>query len=221
MLVYIMQRGRQKWVFDGLFLIAALVVLVSVVEIVSWYFGLGFAGFGQGWLSIGGLSDPIPPYIYRLALAFNVSTWLGNFVILALPLTLAWAYTARKRDDRRALKMVSVGLGFVLVLSQTRGAWLGAVAVTGTWLAVHFLMRQGNIFAVLRQRRVQIGLAIFGASAALIVGLVLYVSLNRDASDQGRIALWENALNITTEHPVTGGGVYQFCLLFPRKCHTQ
>ena len=94
MLVYVMQRGQQKWVFEALFLIAALVVLVSAVEIISWYFGLGFAGFSQGWFSIGGWRDPITPYFYRLELALDVSTRLRNFRLFVLALPIARAFSS-------------------------------------------------------------------------------------------------------------------------------
>jgi len=201
-LYILVDSARRRWVFEGLFLVAALVVLVSGVELFSWYFGLGFAGFKQGWW---GLGNPLPPVFYRLSLAFNVATWLGNFVVLVLPLTLAWALTARKRDDRRALWLVSLGLVWVLAFSLSRGALLGGMAAVGVWALVKLILQ--NAWG---RRGRGLGLGLLAIFAVGGLGVVYLLSQSRGSGDQGRVILWESALAMMQDHPVFGVGVYQY-----------
>jgi O-antigen ligase/Flp pilus assembly protein TadD len=210
-LVDLMRRGREQWIFESLFLLAALVIIVSLAEMASWYLGLGFGGFKQGWFPIGGFSDPIPPVGYRLSLAFNVSTWLGNFVVQSLPLVIAWGITARQKADRQALILVALGLVWVLAFSVTRGAILGIMVVIGIGGLLHIWRR--GYFGQLRQRSYAIAsLVLMGILFAAGIGLILLISqgAGRVSGDRGRVLLWESALDMIQDHPVNGVGVYQY-----------
>ena len=109
LLVDLMRRGRQRWVMEALALTGGVIVLVSALEMISWYVGLGFGGYMQGWITIDGVGL-MPPYIHRLTLALNNSTDLGNWVALVLPITFCWGLTAAQRDNRIGLMLLSVGL---------------------------------------------------------------------------------------------------------------
>ncbi|NJL93799.1 MAG: O-antigen ligase family protein [Anaerolineae bacterium] len=193
----------------ALFLVAALVVVISAAELLSWYFGLGFGSAAPGWWAIGGWADPLPPVGYRLALAFNVATWLSNFTVVSLPIVLAWALTARRREDRQALGLVVLGLVWVLLFSLSRGAFLGLVAGVGVGLA-------GYLLPQLRLKRLP--RRALGALAAFLIfagAVVLYVisisgAAGRASGDQGRLDLWQGALEMAQQEPFTGAGVYQF-----------
>ena len=137
LLVDLMRRGRQRWIMEALFTVGAVVVLISALEFVAWYFGLPLAPiFVQDWPSIG--AGLFPPIWYKLALALNVSTLLGNFTATLIPLTVAWALTARQRDLRGGLWLLAAGLTLTLVLTQSRGALMALLTSSGvlvlTWL---------------------------------------------------------------------------------------
>jgi len=204
--VWWVRRGQQKVLFQALFLAAALVVLVSLVELLSWYFGFGFAGRTQGWFEIGGLL----PFVPRLSLALNVATWLGGFAAIVLPLTLVWSVTARLKADRQALRLLTVGLFVVFVLSQSRGALIGFGA-SGGLLACYGLYTQRDRLP----RMVQLGLAgAIVAAGVAVIGVVVWLSAFRESGDQGRRDLWQTALEIVQDNPITGVGVAQFPAAF-------
>lgn len=199
---------QQRWVMEATFLVAALVVMVSAAEWLSWYFDLGFGGVAQGWWPIGGMDDLIPPHWHRLSLAMNVATWLGNYIVVVLPLTLAWASTSARRDDRQALYLLSVGLLGVLFFTQSRGGFIGlavgGAAAFGLW---QFTQWRG-IFAHRYIRWATWGLAI--ALFIGFVGMAYSLSRGRATSDQGRLSLWRGAADIIETNPIAGVGVYQY-----------
>ncbi|MBC7811081.1 MAG: hypothetical protein H7175_08045, partial [Burkholderiales bacterium] len=128
------QRGRQRLIFETQFLLAALVVLVSALEIASWYFGLGFIpGTSVGWTEVG---IWLPPQAPRLALAMNISTLLAGYVAPLVTLAAAWALTVRGRDFRAVLWALAGALFVVLVLTSSRGGLLSFAAAAGTLIAL-------------------------------------------------------------------------------------
>jgi hypothetical protein len=55
------QATKPRTVFEPLFLVASVVILIAMMEMSSWYFGVPpLPYFPQSWFSIGGLSQPIP-----------------------------------------------------------------------------------------------------------------------------------------------------------------
>lgn len=211
-LVDLMQHGRQRWIFEALFIAAGVVVMVSVLEFVSWYLGLRFAGFTQNWLEIGGLDDPIPPLIHRVSLAFNVSTILANYIALLLPLVLGWAFSVQQKDYRTGLLMLFAGLGGVLVLTFSRGGWMGAMVGVGVFIA--FQLRRSPRFSHLLRPKVFIplvggGVLLFGAFL-----VIFSTRSNRSEGDAGRVDMWRSAIEMIGDDPLTGVGVREFGTVF-------
>src|SRR5215212_4073493 len=94
-LVDLFQRGRQRIVFETQFFVAALVVLLSALEVASWYFGLGIIpGTETGWAEVIGAGLALPVKPPRLALALSISTLLAGYVAPLVTLTIGWALTA-------------------------------------------------------------------------------------------------------------------------------
>ncbi len=210
LLVDLMRRGRQRWVMEALALTGGVIVLVSALEMASWYVGLGFGGYTQGWITIDGVGL-MPPYIHRLTLALNNSTVLGNWVAMVLPITFCWGLTAAQRDNRIGLILLSVGLVGVEFFALSRGGWLATLAVGGT-LAAFWLYRWSSRSTKYPPKWVM-PLAIGGFLAASILLLVL-ASVVRGTSfidrDSGRLDMWSSALEMTIDRPLTGFGVREF-----------
>lgn len=209
-LVDLMRRGRQRWVMEALALTGGVIVLVSALEMISWYVGLGFGGFTQGWITIDGVAMS-PPYIHRLTLALNNSTVLGNWVALVLPVTFCWGLTAAQRDNRIGLMALSAGLLGVEILALSRGGWLATLAVGGT-LATFWLYRWSA-----RSTKYPPKLVMPVASAGFLVGLILLLvaasvvrGTNVIDQDKGRLDMWNSAIEMTVDRPLTGFGVREF-----------
>ncbi len=199
MLVDVMSQGRQRWVFEALFMAGGVVVIVSLVEFISWYFGTGFAGLEQGWFEIGGLS--LPPQWRDIALAFNLSTILANYIILLLPVTFAWGLTVRQSDHRFGLWLLCLGLVGVLIGAASRGSLVAlvgaAVVMAGFWLIRQSLFNAKLILA---------GMAI----VILVLGAAAVAFTLSSSRDQHRVDMWDSALSMVKRDPLTGVGVYQF-----------
>ncbi len=205
-LVDVIRQGQQRWVFEALFMAAGVIIIVSVVEITSWYFGLGFAGFNQGWFQIGGFSLP-PGQRYKLSLALNVSTILGNYAAVLLPLIFGWSLSVERDDHRLGLRLLSLGMLVVLIGTGSRGGLAAFVAAVG--LMVGFgLIRWQQTRAVIQPRLILIGMAL--GILAIGVALILFAMQSDSTSDQRRVDMWEDALDMAEADPLTGVGIFQF-----------
>lgn len=191
----LLQRGRQKWLLEALFIMAVVVVMITALEVASWYLGLGLLpGHEVSQLQAG----VIPATLPRVGLALNISTLLAGYVAPLIPVCVAWALTVRRRDQRLILAGLGLALAFVLLLTFSRGGWLSAGVALGL-LALFQLARQGS-------RPVLIGL-LAGAGLTVAMGLVvLTVSQDRRSGDVVRLDLWRSALAMIADQPVFGVG---------------
>lgn len=203
MIVDVIRNGHQRWLFEALFISSGVFVAISVLELASWYLGLGFAGYDIGWFAIGGFNNPIPPEGYKLALALNVSTLVGNWAVVVFILVVGWMWSTPRPDYRLSLGLLAGGLFLVLLGSGSRGAFLALITATGVLTAFWMLRR-------LKLRNHQV----LGAAAIGIVAIVLFVVIftyqSDSSSDQRRIDMWESAIVMVEDDLLTGAGVYQF-----------
>ena len=213
LLVDVIRRGRQRWVMEALFLVGGVVLVLSAVELAAWYFGLPLVpGFVQGWPQVFGLT--IPPEVHRLALALTVSTWVGSFAAVLVPLAAVWALTAVERGHRRGLWLLAGGLLIVLLLSGSRGAMVGLGVAVGA-LGLFWLLRadvRARLPAALRPllngRLLLAGAVIVGAAA---LAVVLRFALGGGRSgDVNRLDLWRSALMMAADRPALGVGLFQY-----------
>lgn len=210
-LVDLFQRGRQRLIMETVFMISAAVVMLSGLEIASWYFGLGILpGTKVGWFNVIGPGVWFPLNIIRLALAMNISTLLAGFVAPLVTITAVWALTVRRPDYRRVLWILAGTLLVVLVLTFSRGGLLSMLIAVGTLGA----LRLSQMKRVTRQIPVQL---IFGGAAfigVVIVAGYVIISLTQErrsnVGDAGRLDMWRSAVMITQHYPLTGVGVGTF-----------
>jgi tetratricopeptide (TPR) repeat protein len=204
-LVDLLQRGRQRLVFETQFLLAALVVFVSGLELASWYFGLGITpGTSGGWADVIGPGVWLPLTTPRLALAMNISTLLAGYVAPLITLTIGWALTARRRDYRIVLWLLAGLLGIVLVLTFSRGGILSVITALGA-LGVMRLSQNPRVTQRFPARRL-IGVALVAGGVMLIVFVLFTLSQSRRSGDEGRLDMWNSAVEITRDNPLFGVG---------------
>ncbi len=205
------QRGRQRLVMETAFMVSAAVVMLSGLEIASWYFGLGFLpGSGVGWIDVMGAGAWLPLKMIRLSLAMNISTLLAGFVAPLVTVTAAWALTARRRDYRRTLWVLASALLLVLILTFSRGGLLSILTAVGTIGALRLSQMRGITKRI--PTRVILGVAVF--VGVIVVAGYIIVSLTQErignTGDAGRLDMWRSAIAMTQNHPITGVGVGTF-----------
>lgn len=203
------QNGRHKLVMEIQFLLAALILLLSGLELASWYFGLGIVpGTQIGWIDVIGRGAWLPLELPRLALAMNISTLLAGYVAPLITIAAAWAISTRHRDYKPVLWMLVVGLGGVLILTFSRGGLISA-AVSVAVFALLQLSRSSVLSWRLSPRVYLAGG--FSILVMVVAGFaIITLSPSRSSGDQVRVDLARSAVEITADHPALGVGTGLF-----------
>ncbi len=215
--VDLMRRGRARWLLEGLFFASAMVVLVSLIEVISWYFGLQLfpqLHFEESWPALFGLS--LPPQIRPIILALGHKNAIGAHCVLMIPIALGWASAASRRDLRWALRILAAGLAGTLVLSQSRGAYLGLVTIVGLSALFGLLrpeVRQRFPASVRAALSPAALLALTVLVGILAIVFVFWFTLERatpEGDDIARLDMWMSAIEMFQERPLLGVGTYQY-----------
>jgi tetratricopeptide (TPR) repeat protein/O-antigen ligase len=211
----VVDRLRAGWsvsVFlKGLLLTTGVICAVGGLEYLAWY--AGALTSGQGWWSIGGWRNPLPPILYRPSLALFNPNILASLLAMVLPVGVAVAVTARSRWVRANAIVLVLLNGLVLLLSFSRGgllaAWAGLAALA--LLAASRcrpLSRSGN--SAVRWPRLLIVAGLFVVVAVALILSPAAQSLWRPYTTQFRLEIWEGALQIIRDHPLIGTGPRTF-----------
>lgn len=145
---------------------------------------------------------------------------LGVYLVVLIPFILVPAWTTKKRP----LQIILGGyasLALALLLATTsRGAWLGGIAAMSILLAL--MLAQAGMLSketlLLRwrtqspRRKMLLGAALgMGFLALLVVGAVILQSFSSGSrSADLRLYLWEAALRMFSEKPLTGHGLFTY-----------
>jgi O-antigen ligase len=206
-LLDLFERGRERLVLETQFILAAMVVFISGIELASWYFGLGIIpNSAIGWADVIGPGAWLPLEWLRISLALNVSTLVAGYVAPLIALAAVWGLTTRRRDYRIVLLLLAGLLLIILLLTFSRGGLLSVLAAAGT--VITFRLAQAEQVA----RR--IGgrwLAIGGAGAAVLFvsGYMIFSITEARSSnrgDEGRLDMWQSAAEMTRDDILTGVG---------------
>lgn len=204
-LIDLIQQGKQRLIFEAQFLLAAVVVLMAGLQLVSWLFGLGIVpGTQIGWLRVLTPQNPLPLVTPQLYIPLGVSTWLAAYTAPLVILIAGWALTVRQRDYRIALWGLAGNVFFILLMTFSRGGIFSIVAGISLFavlrISQRFKFRQLSIKKALPLLAGLIFLVIVG------VGGILLISRGRAAGDELRRDLWNTALVATRDYPVLGVG---------------
>lgn len=196
------QRGRGKLIMETFFLMATLLVFITGLEIASWYFGLGILpGTNIGWFDVGII---IPPHLPQVTLAMGITTLLAGFTVPVIFVTATWAMTVRRTDHRRVLSLLVILLVGVLILTYSRGGLMAFLGGCATFGITRALQHPRLLQRVSRKMIIGAGVVI------IIVGILGFVALTLPLgignSDEGRLDMWQSAVEMTSDHPLTGVG---------------
>jgi O-antigen ligase len=181
-------------------------ILALLPAIVAVYFLL--TNDWSRWIGKLSLLDPA----LRVLAAWPLSSigWgvnpnvIGGVIAALLPLQI---YALR--HARRLVAVILIGISSVaLLLTQTRGAWLALLLVTGLWLLWRFITaRQSQV------RRARWMWLIIADSAGIIgAALMIVTPLGGWLLGLGgdREQIWRNSLDLIGDYPLTGFGLGDF-----------
>lgn len=193
--------NRRLWL-NGILIVGIVQVPLIVIQIVAYY-----AQGGTGLVRpFGSTTNP---------------NLLGALCLVLLPLALANALDATSRAARRVAILFSGVVLAMLIVSTSRGAWIGAVAMGATFAALGLAYTRGvTSLAVARQRwqeltqaqqqRIRWGAAL-GLIGLLGFGAFLVVSFNvAGRGAEFRTGLWECAWRMFAEQPLVGQGLFTY-----------
>jgi len=191
-------RGRIRSVLSSL--------MIGLPVVIALYFLL--TNDWARWIGKIPLLDPLlkvlagwPLSSGRLSVNPNV---VGGALAALLPLQI---YALR--HTRRSIQVVTLLVTVTaLGLSQTRGAWLALLLVTGMW----FLWRQlSKRIGDLRRTRTVWLVIVIGAGAILLATLIATPLGNLLLGFGGdRRIIWQNSVDLIGDYPVTGLGLAGF-----------
>jgi probable O-glycosylation ligase (exosortase A-associated) len=195
----------------NLFLRLVLMVLIGIVVVRSqqqlhyliWSIclAIGYFGAKTGLFSfMGGLGKD---FVGPSFMAGNNE--LARGIIMFLPLLMYLFNQYKQIWVKAGIVGVAVFSSIALILSGSRGAWLGALAMVA--------------FVAVRSRRglawILLGSFVFAAAIPLLPDSIVdrFLSISQyktDASVQGRFDAWQYAIDKFPERPIMGGGFLVF-----------
>ncbi len=196
------RRLKREQLVDALLVTGVVVYTFGYIQLVNW-------AAEYGWSRL-----PRPVSV------FGNPNFLGAFLTVLLPFALARILISRSRFVQGLMSLyVLLGLG-LLVLSNSRGAWLGTLTggmvFTGLLLAAQgrlsfrywrewWQTRRGSIKAAL------VAVGVVGLIAAAGVGVVFVRSFSVAGRDTGlRTELYVAAIQMFAEKPITGQGLFTY-----------
>ncbi len=182
-------KGLQRqWLVDGM--------LIAGVPIV-------FVGFAQVQMTLNaGL--PIP----RPVSTFGNPNTFAAFLVMLLPFLLTSLAAAKKPLPRTVLGVYAVAALGLGILTFSRGGWIGGAVALGVWAGLSLPLRRwwGLLSTILKSMVLIIGVgAIIG-----FAGILLYSLTLGGRTLDLRTWLYDTAVQLFAERPLTGTGFYTF-----------
>jgi len=185
--------------FAGVF-----IILFAVAEVVYRVGREGQPLLRLGW----------PPVPFTVAMPLGNSNPTAAYSILVIPVALAGSMTMPQRDLRWGLRGLAVGLIVVVLLTQSRGAYMGLAVMAGLTTLLWLLRpaTRARFPAALRPLlapRLLVSAAIVVVMGAVVLILAFMVYADGHGSIV-RLDLWVAGAEMVSEHPFTGVGPRQY-----------
>lgn len=193
-------------------------------ELVWVVFGLAAVLTGIGFVK---LSAPewVPWWVYeeiggaggRLTGPYGNPNHLAGFLMMALLLMLVWLGACRFSGERLILGCLVAFCGVGLMMTLSRGAWMG-LAAGGLWMNVVRWRRMGNWRRRVLPLVVGVGiaLAMVLSSTPATVRVDTLEQGRENLSFSARMAAWGGAVEMIRERPFLGSGPGTFSVVFPQ-----
>jgi O-antigen ligase/tetratricopeptide (TPR) repeat protein len=170
------------------------------------------------WTNVCPLGDYVRP-----AGALGHPNFLGAYLAMAFPVTVLFAVAAARQRRWPALvvlTLAAVGCWVGIVLTLSRGAWLGLAAACAVLLA-GWLCQRG-------QRRLAVLLFLLPLATAALIWFwgekrtdtfmgVLRHRMDTLSEASSRVEIWRAGLATFRDYPLAGSGLDTFALTFPER----
>lgn len=153
--------------------------------------------------------------ILRVISSIGHSNYLGNFLLYTTLVSFALAVAARGRE-RRVLGAGAFLSTSAIVISGTRGAWLGLLIGAAIFFALEFAPKMRGLFKQKKKVLVTLGLLLVLALAVVwIAGSSRYANTVRvrlqaikseGFTGSGRTLLWRDSLKMVPRYLIAGCG---------------
>jgi hypothetical protein len=159
---------------------------------------------------------------------FGQPNRMGGYIVASIPLALALAFGAQDRALKTGLMVATFGLVFCLVVTYSRGAWLGLAA--GLLTLALALVRWPDLMP--RPLALAVSIACVAIPVLTLLPSIisrvasrpsaapawnLPIDPEREGSGAMRRAIWSGALDAAMHRPVLGYGIGAFREAFDRR----
>jgi O-antigen ligase/tetratricopeptide (TPR) repeat protein len=187
--------------------------LTDILILTAWIaVGYGFLQWvDRTWFPTG-VGNGIDPFIWRGAFGDRIFSTYGNpnffadFLVIVFPILLTQYLKTRRFSLIPLMAMLVVDL----VMTGTKGAWLGFALVIFLFGAVAFIYFPVVVAPVRK--------AVFTVVAVGVLGFIGYVAKDLQArvvSINFRLFTWEATWEMIMTHPLIGTGVGSFPPIYP------
>lgn len=173
---------------------AAFVAVIGILQVVQ----------GSGTLVVEGVSRVSSLYEHPN----NLGIYLGRVVPFAacLAIFLPWGWR------KLVYVAITLPLALTLLLTYSRGAWVGAAIGIAVALVVGFRYRPGRTTVAISRRAWAIAASV--GVLLVVLGALSYPYWPDRVKSLGsgvlRLNIWQSSLNMAADHPVLGVGLDQF-----------
>ena len=206
------------------YMIVALIAIYeldepAVEKLFKWLIFTAWIAIGYGTLQfVDNMAFPrgpgkgIDPFVWRGAFGDRVFSTYGNpnfygdFLVIMFPILLTQWF----KQKRTSLLVLMGMLLLNLVMTGTKGAWLGFAMVCALFGVIAFVFFQEQTKGYRKQ--------VFGLVAAGVIGFVGYTAKDlsaRAVSINFRLFTWEATWEMIRTQPLTGTGIGSFPPIYP------
>lgn len=155
----------------------------------------------------------LDPFVWRWAFGnrifstFGNPNFLGDFLIVMSPITLALFFKKRKIH----LLFLWLLICFSTVFSYSKGAWLGF----GVGIITFAFLFAGFILNIEKKKKVILISTMALTTLLIVVGGILFQLKSRPDSSSFRLFTWLSCWEMINTHPIKGTGIGTFYLTYP------
>lgn len=201
---------------------------VSLVAIVALHAIGQYYGVFESLYSGDAQIDGVARVLGRPAATIGHPVALGAILGSSLPFAATFAIDAPTRGQRMWWTIVTAVLGAALLVSESRGPWIGSACGAVVLLGLRRIRRTTPVaWAANRWRVGALAAAVLASLIVLVAADVArggalprriksFAALRQDGSLLNRFPLYRAALRMIRDRPVVGGGFDTFATLYPR-----
>ena len=217
------------WIMWFYYLIFFVIATSVVITRQAWWRVIGISIIGTAAVVVYGLGQAVlwPGVLasldrWRIESTLGNPVFLGGYLALALPLTLAWALTRVDRQWRYLGLAIAALEILAVMLTWSRGAWLAAI-IGGLIFGIVYLCCFQRSWAIRAVAALVIGVSLLLGGCWIGQSLPeqswLHQASNyflREESLSLRYQKWGIALEAIYERPLLGWGLENFSVAFDR-----